>query len=80
MGEAKQLVSTAKARLKQDDLIVFDWDLTDRDQGIFNTKMMVFLWPFLLPSSCERMVLGKRAKVLIRESAQGMCPPHHGRR
>ena len=25
--EAKQLVSMAKARLKQDDLNVFDWDL-----------------------------------------------------
>ena len=28
----------------------------------------------------ERIVLGKGAKVLIRESAQGTCPPHHGRR
>ena len=30
--------------VKQDDLGMFDWDLTDRDQGIFDTKMMVFLW------------------------------------
>ena len=29
--------------------------------------------------SCERIVLGKGAKVLIRKSAQGSCPPH-GRR
>ena len=27
-----------------DDVSVFDWDLTDRDQGYFDTKMMVFLW------------------------------------
>ena len=33
--EAKQLVSMAKARLKQDDLNMFDWDMTDRDQGSF---------------------------------------------
>ena len=25
-------------------------------------------------TSCERLVLGKGAKVLIRESAQGTCP------
>ena len=25
---------------------------------------------------CERVVLGKSAKVLINKSAQGMCPPH----
>ena len=42
--EAKQLVSKTKARLKQDDLNMFDWELTDSDQGIFDTKMMVFLW------------------------------------
>ena len=34
----------AKVRLKQDDLNVFDWDLTDRDQGNFDTKMMAFVW------------------------------------
>ena len=28
---------------------------------------------------CERVVLGKGSKVLISESAQGTCPPHHGR-
>ena len=28
---------------------------------------------------CERVVLGKGAKVLISESAQGICPPHPGR-
>ena len=33
LEEAKQLVSMAKARFKQDNLNVFDWDLTDRDQG-----------------------------------------------
>ena len=42
MDEAKQLVSKTKARMKQDDLNMFN-DLTDRDQGIFDTKM-VFLW------------------------------------
>ena len=31
-----------------------------------------------LPDLCERIVLGKGARVLIRESAQGICPPHHG--
>ena len=30
--------------------------------------------------TCERVVLGKGAKVLISESAQGVCPPHRGRR
>ena len=30
--------------------------------------------------TCERIVLGKGAKVLTRESAQGSCHPHHGRR
>ena len=29
---------------------------------------------------CERIVLDKGAKVLISECAQGICPPHHGRR
>ena len=29
--------------------------------------------------TCERVVLGKSAKVLIGESAQGICPPHRGR-
>ena len=29
--------------------------------------------------TCERVVLGKRAKVLISESAQGICQPHRGR-
>ena len=34
-----------KARLKQEDLNLFDWEPTDSDQGIFDTKMMmVFLW------------------------------------
>ena len=42
MEEAKQLVSTTKARLKQDSNM-FDWQLTDSDQGMFDTKMMVFL-------------------------------------
>ena len=44
LDEAKELVSVNKARIKQDDLNVFDWDLTDRDQGNFDTKIMVFLW------------------------------------
>ena len=30
--------------------------------------------------TCERVVLGKGAKVLISESAQGICPPRRGRR
>ena len=29
--------------------------------------------------TCERVVLGKGAKVLICGSAQGICPPHPGR-
>ena len=29
--------------------------------------------------TCERVVRGKGAKVLISESAQGICPPHPGR-
>ena len=44
LDEAKELVSVTKARIKQDDLDVFDWDLTDCGQGNFDTKMMVFLW------------------------------------
>ena len=42
--EAKQLVCMTKARLEQEDPNLFDWELTDRDQGIFDTEMMVFLW------------------------------------
>ena len=37
-------MSTVKARLKQDDLYVFDWDLPDGDQGNLDTKMMAFMW------------------------------------
>ena len=44
LEEAKALVSMTKTRIKQDDLHVFDWDLTDRDQGHFDTKMMSLLW------------------------------------
>ena len=44
LDEAKQLISMAKARLKQDDLGVFDWDLTDRDQKNFDTKTRAFTW------------------------------------
>ena len=33
-----------EVRLKQEDLNLFDWELTDRVHGIFDTKMMVFLW------------------------------------
>ena len=42
--EAKQLVCMTEARLDQEDLNFFDWELTDSDQGIFDTEMMVFLW------------------------------------
>ena len=44
LGEARQLVRVVKTRLKQDDLNMFDWDMTDRDPGFFDTKMMAFLW------------------------------------
>ena len=33
----------------------------------------------MLHLCCERVVLGKGAKVLIVESAQGICPPRPGR-
>ena len=42
LEETKTLISTTKARLRLDEMNVFDWDLIDRDQGIFDTKMMVF--------------------------------------
>ena len=35
MDEAKQLVNKTMARLKQDDLNMFDWELTDSDWGMF---------------------------------------------
>ena len=38
LEEARALVRATKARIKQDELDVFDWDLTDRDQGKFDTK------------------------------------------
>ena len=44
LEEAKALISATKVRLRLDEMNVFDWDLTDRDQGTFDTKMMVFLW------------------------------------
>ena len=44
MDEAKQQISLTKAQIKKNDLNMFDWDMTDPDQWIFDTKMMVFLW------------------------------------
>ena len=44
LKEAKQLISDTKARIKPDDLNMFDWDFTDRDQRNLDIKMMVFLW------------------------------------
>ena len=44
LEEAKALVSMTKTRIKQDDLHVFDWDLTDRDQGHFDAKIITLLW------------------------------------
>ena len=41
LEKAKALVSGAKARIKQDDLHVFDWHLTNRDQGNFDTLSVV---------------------------------------
>ena len=38
LNKAKELVGTTKVRIRQDDLNVFDWDLTDHDQGNFDTK------------------------------------------
>ena len=40
LDKPEQLVSKTKARLKQYELNMFDWNLTDRDQGIFDTKMI----------------------------------------
>ena len=40
LDEAKELVRTTEARIKQDDLNVFDCDLTDRDQGNFDTTVV----------------------------------------
>ena len=42
--EAKQLVCMTNSRLKREELNLFDWERTDSDQGIFDTKMIVFLW------------------------------------
>ena len=39
------------------------------------TKNWVWM---LLEFFCERVVLGKGAKILISWSAQGICPPHRG--
>ena len=36
LEEAEQLVCMTKALLKQEDLNLFDRELTDRDQGIFD--------------------------------------------
>ena len=44
LEKAEQLVCMTKARLKQEDLNLFDRERTDRDQGIFDTTMMAFLW------------------------------------
>ena len=59
LDEAKELISVTKARIKQDDLNVFDCDLTDRDQGNFDTRMMVFLWfkEVVTPMVCKRVRL-----------------------
>ena len=44
MEEAKGLVSQIKAMIPNADLNKFNWDLTDRDQGNSDVKMMTFLW------------------------------------
>ena len=46
LDETKQLISDTKTRIEPRDLDVLDWDLTDRDQGNFDIKMMVFLCVF----------------------------------
>ena len=44
MEEAKGLVSQIKAMIPTADLNKFNWELTDRDQGNSDVKMMTFLW------------------------------------
>ena len=44
LDEAKELITVTEARTKQEDLKVFDWDLIDRDQENFDTKIMLFLF------------------------------------
>ena len=44
MDEAKKLISTVKTRIGEADLDKFDWEMTDRNQGHFDIKMMTFLW------------------------------------
>ena len=44
MDEAKELVGKVKTLIQDTDIGKFDWDLTDSDQGNFDTKMMAFLW------------------------------------
>ena len=44
MDEARTLVSGMQAMMSDADLNKFTWELTDRDQGNFEFKMMAFLW------------------------------------
>ena len=44
MDGARNLVSKIKAMIPDADLNKFNWELTDRDQGNFDIKMMTFLW------------------------------------
>ena len=42
--EARDLVGKVKFLIQDTDMDKFDWDLTPRDQGNFDFKMMTFLW------------------------------------
>ena len=44
MDEAKNVASKVETMIPDADANKFNWELTDRDQGNFDVKMMTFLW------------------------------------
>ena len=43
-ADTKTLIGQVKTRIAVADLGNFSWDLTDKDQEIFELKMLRFLW------------------------------------
>ena len=67
------MISDTKARMRLDDLNKFDWGRTDRDQGNFDTKMMIFSW-FDKVASYER----KRVQLDLQQSLASQPIPIKG--
>ena len=59
---------------------IFTGDSSSDEQRVTNFPVLLHSTDHTDYIRCQRLVLGKGAKVLIRKSAQGTCHPHHGRK